>query len=76
MNDKALPDGRPHVLFLEDMLNAQFGAGAVRVICPITDPFVRHHGALGSFVRVYRKGVPLATLAQAVRVHCRESTRC
>jgi phosphonoacetate hydrolase len=68
MNDKALPDGRPHVLFLEDILNAQFGAGAVRVICPITDPFVRHHGALGSFVRVYRKtGVPIATLMHAVR---------
>ncbi len=68
MNDKALPDGNPHVLFLEDILNAQFGAGSVRVICPITDPFVRHHGALGSFVRVYRKtGVPLTTLAHAVR---------
>jgi phosphonoacetate hydrolase len=69
MNDKALPDGRPHVLFLEDLLNARFGEGAVRVICPITDPFVRHHGALGSFVRVYRKrAVPVAELAQAVRV--------
>src|SRR5438309_1503607 len=68
MNDKALPDGRPHVLYLEDILNAHFGAAAVRVICPITDPFVRHHGALGSFVRVYRKaGVPLATLAHCVR---------
>jgi phosphonoacetate hydrolase len=68
MNDKALPDGRPHVLFLEDILSAQFGAGAVRVICPITDPFVRHHGALGSFVRVYRKtGSPIAALADAVR---------
>jgi len=68
MNDKALPDGNPHALFIEDILNAQFGAGAVRVICPITDPFVRHHGALGSFVRVYRKkDVALATLAHAVR---------
>jgi phosphonoacetate hydrolase len=68
MNDKALPDGRPHVLLLEDFLNARFGEGAVRVICPITDPFVRHHGALGSFVRVYRKGeLPLAALAEAVR---------
>jgi len=68
MNDKALPDGNPHVLFLEDILNAQLGAGAVRVICPITDPFVRHHGALGSFVRVYRKAdVPLTTLADRVR---------
>jgi phosphonoacetate hydrolase len=69
MNDKALADGRPHVLFLEDILNAEFGAGAVRVICPITDPFVRHHGALGSFVRVYRKnGVTMATLTQAIRL--------
>ena len=68
MNDKALPDGKPHVLFLEDLLNAQFGTGTVRVICPITDPFVRHHGALGSFVRVYRQtGVAIAALAQAVR---------
>jgi phosphonoacetate hydrolase len=55
MNDKALPDGAPNVIFLEDALNDRFGAGAVRVICPITDPFVRHHGALGSFVRVYAR---------------------
>jgi phosphonoacetate hydrolase len=69
MNDKALVDGRPHVLLLEDILNAEFGARSVRVICPITDPFVRHHGALGSFVRVYRQnGVSLATLTQAVRL--------
>ena len=68
MNDKALPDGTPHVVFLEDVLNARFGAGAVRVICPITDPFVRHHGALGSFVRVYRKHeLPLSELAAAAR---------
>jgi phosphonoacetate hydrolase len=68
MNDKALSDGHPHVLFLEDILNAQFGTGAVRVICPITDPFVRHHGALGSFVRVYRNnGVTLAGLAEVTR---------
>jgi phosphonoacetate hydrolase len=53
MNDKALPGGEPNVIFLEDELNERFGVGAVRVICPITDPFVRHHGALGSFVRVY-----------------------
>jgi phosphonoacetate hydrolase len=47
MNDK------PRVVFLEDELLERFGAGSARVICPITDPFVRHHGALGSFVRVY-----------------------
>jgi phosphonoacetate hydrolase len=55
MNDKAGHDGTPNVVFLQDELNARFGADAVRVICPITDPFVKHHGALGSFVRVYRR---------------------
>jgi phosphonoacetate hydrolase len=49
MNDK------PQIIFLEDELNQRFGAGAARVICPITDPFVHHHGALGSFVRVYAR---------------------
>jgi phosphonoacetate hydrolase len=53
MNDKSASDGTPNVVYLEDELNSRFGAGAVRVICPIADPFVRHHGALGSFVRVH-----------------------
>lgn len=55
MNDKSLADGAPNVVFLEEELSRRFGEGAVRVICPITDPFVRHHGALGSFVRVYQR---------------------
>lgn len=53
MTDMALPDGRPNVLYLGDRLDEAFGEGATRVICPITDPFVRHHGALGGFVRVH-----------------------
>ena len=53
MNDKINADGTPRVVFLEEELNRHFGTNAVRVICPITDPFVKHHGALGSFVRVY-----------------------
>ena len=53
MHDMALPDGTPNVIFVGDVLDAAFGAGSCRVICPITDPFVRHHGALGGFVRVY-----------------------
>jgi phosphonoacetate hydrolase len=48
-------NGKPQIIFLEDELSRRFGAGAARVICPITDPFVRHHGALGSFVRVYAR---------------------
>jgi phosphonoacetate hydrolase len=53
MSQKSNELGEPNVIFLEDVLNAEFGPNASRVICPITDPFVRHHGALGSFVRVY-----------------------
>lgn len=53
MADKSDANGRPNVVYAEDEINARFGAGAVRVICPIADPFVRHHGALGAFVRVH-----------------------
>ncbi|KAI2634569.1 alkaline-phosphatase-like protein [Xylaria nigripes] len=49
----------PNVLFLQDELEKAFGTGSARVICPITDPFVRHHGALGSFVRVYARSPEL-----------------
>ena len=66
MTDKCTPDGRPQVVYLEQALNDQFDPSSVRVICPITDPFVRHHGALGSFVRVYATGsVPAHTLMDA-----------
>ena len=68
MNDKSLPTGEPNVVFLQEELSSRFGDGAVRVICPITDPFVRHHGALGSFVRVYgRKATDLSALMAASR---------
>lgn len=53
MSDKSRPDGTPNVVFVQDVLDAAFGAGTTRVICPITDAFVRHHGALGGFVRVW-----------------------
>jgi phosphonoacetate hydrolase len=53
MHDMARSDGAPNVIFVGDVLDAAFGAGTCRVICPITDPFVRHHGALGGFVRVH-----------------------
>ena len=53
MSDKCNPDGTPNVLFLEDVISEKWGSGTARVMCPITDPFVRHHGALGSFVRVH-----------------------
>ena len=53
MNDKSLEDGSPNVVWLQDILDAELGPGRTRVICPITDYFVAHHGALGGFVRVW-----------------------
>ncbi|WP_270933553.1 phosphonoacetate hydrolase [Falsiroseomonas oryzae] len=53
MNDKHLPDGSPDVLYLQDLFDTWTGEGASRVILPITDPYVVHHGALGSFATVY-----------------------
>jgi phosphonoacetate hydrolase len=55
MSDKSNADGTPNVLFLEDAINDKWGQGSARVIYPIADPFVIHHGALGGFVRVYLK---------------------
>jgi phosphonoacetate hydrolase len=53
MNDKHLADGEPDVIFLQSLLDGWLGAGKARVILPITDPYVVHHGALGSFATVY-----------------------
>ena len=53
MNDKSDEDGTPCVVWLQDILDREFGRGACTVICPITDAFVGHHGSLGGFVRVY-----------------------
>ena len=65
MSDKSRGDGTPCVLFLQEELKSQFGRGSVRVMCPITDPFVKHHGALGSFVRIYtRNGNGVETMLE------------
>jgi phosphonoacetate hydrolase len=56
MNDKSDAAGKPNVIWLQDVLDAKFGKGDTTVICPITDAFVAHHGALGGFVRVYCRG--------------------
>lgn len=52
MNGKNKADGTPNVIFVETLLTERFGPG-IKVICPITDPYVLHHGALGSFVTVH-----------------------
>jgi phosphonoacetate hydrolase len=53
MNAKHGDDGQPNVIYLQDTLDAWLGAATARVILPITDPYVVHHGALGSFALVY-----------------------
>jgi len=53
MNDKHLKDGTPDVLYLEPLFDGWVGKGKARVILPITDPYVVHHGALGSFATVH-----------------------
>jgi phosphonoacetate hydrolase len=56
MNSKVRLDGSPNVIYLQDLLDAWLGREQSRVILPITDPYVVHHGALGSFATVYLPG--------------------
>ena len=56
MSDKSNAAGEPNVIWLQDILDAKFGKGDTKVVCPITDAFVAHHGALGGFVRVWCQG--------------------
>ena len=62
MNAKTWLDGKPDVIYLQDRLDAWLGAGVARTILPITDPYVVHHGALGSYATVY---LPAAAVADA-----------
>jgi phosphonoacetate hydrolase len=59
MKDKHLADGTPDVIYLQDVLDEKFGASTTKVILPITDPYVVHHGALGSFATIYLAGAAL-----------------
>lgn len=62
MNAKTWMDGSPDVIYLQDRLDGWLGAGVARTILPITDPYVVHHGALGSYATVY---VPAGSVADA-----------
>ena len=63
MNAKHDTAARPDIVFLQDVLDGWLGAGAARVILPITDPYVVHHGALGSFATAYLpEGVDIAAV--------------
>jgi len=45
--------GEPAVIYVQDLMDEWLGKDAARVILPITDPYVVHHGALGSFATAY-----------------------
>ena len=75
MNAKVRMDAQPDVVYLQDVLDGWLGAAAARVILPITDPYVVHHGALGSFATVYLPaGADAAALA--VRIGALRGIEC
>ena len=53
MKAKTNDMGEPNAIFLEDYLQEKFPQENFKVILPITDPYVVHHGSLGSFAMVY-----------------------
>ncbi|HSW20471.1 MAG TPA: alkaline phosphatase family protein, partial [Ramlibacter sp.] len=65
MSAKTDAGGRPHIVFLQEFLDG--AAPGSRVILPITDPYVVHHGALGSFATVYlQPGADHAQVAASI----------
>ena len=68
MNDKHGPDKSPNVIYLQSLFDEWLGKDKARVILPITDPYVVHHGALGSFATVHTPpGVETAALIAKLR---------
>lgn len=53
MNAKHDAAGDPNIIYLQDELDRLLTPAAARVILPIADPYVVHHGALGSYATVY-----------------------
>lgn len=51
MNAKMTPEGSPNIIYLEALLR-EIDPG-VRIILPITDPYVVHHASLGSFAVIH-----------------------
>ncbi len=67
MNAKVKLDASPNVIYLQDRLDDWLGAERSRVILPITDPYVVHHGALGSFATVYLPAESIDAVAGRLR---------
>jgi phosphonoacetate hydrolase len=67
MRAKADASGKVKAVYLQDVLDGWLGAGAARVVLPITDPYVLHHGALGACAMVYLTALESA-VALAARI--------
>ena len=68
MNAKHDETGAPRVIYLQSLLDDWLGADRARVILPITDPYVVHHGALGSYASAYlTDGTDQAAIATRLR---------
>jgi phosphonoacetate hydrolase len=67
MNAKTKLDASPNVIFLQDLLDEWLGRERSRVILPITDPYVVHHGALGSFATIYVAPDSIESVAARLR---------
>ena len=68
MNAKHTADGVPNVLYLQSELDRLLGDGIARTILPITDPYVVHHGALGSYATVYLSaGTEVTAVARFIK---------
>jgi phosphonoacetate hydrolase len=71
-------NAKPRVIYLEDVLD-NAGVATARIVLPITDPYVVHHGALGSFAWVHvapeeleRAHAALSDLVGVEEVYTRE----
>lgn len=53
MSAKTDAGGHPRIIFLQTLCDEWVGRDAATVILPITDPYVAHHGSLGSFATIY-----------------------
>jgi phosphonoacetate hydrolase len=66
MQAKADAAGRVRAVFLQEVVDDWLGRDTARVVLPITDPYVRHHGSLGSCAMVYLGAAPGIVEAPAV----------